>query len=290
LKEPTEVVMRKSLRKLLGLEDEPRYTINVHDNSPLLNDTHEHVLRGISKVMQYLAGLTEKHPVLHIRPVDEVLYPRDESDELHIVLGARPPGKTVNMWGSYAVGVQLHQDPHGERIFVGARAEGYGRLVKDDSGHCVAQVVGTTIYCFVPMSEERLYLLASNGTDLFRRVVVLAWDELILHYRVPDDPPLLDEVALLVRDQRARENLSEDQQKELRALDDTLARLSHEMQEAMFARRMLVRRMEEKDSWLFPSEQALSEAWQQLTEHSLFNTPNSPRLCRGVSASESLKT
>lgn len=108
-------------------------------------------------------------------PVHNVLEADD--DEYHVIIGASPPGATSTCSTQALCGVRLQRDLYW--VNVPGHAKGRGRVIVDEQGQSVAQIVDHTIYLLTPgvTEDTEIAFSASNG-NLLDRILALVSTEL----------------------------------------------------------------------------------------------------------------
>ena len=144
---------------------------------------------------------------------------------LHVVLGASAPGEAIISRYTHLCGTQLAQDgslveyPYGPSC-------GSGVLVRDDENDVVAQIVGNTLFVFVPidLKFERV-LREQDGLGLFKKALRYTWNTYVENPEVPQPTELGESKAYVELVEQwldffpsVQRHLIEDEEKELRKL------------------------------------------------------------------------
>jgi len=139
------------------------------DNIQKEADIFSHV-RGHLELLSCISNMSVRlHVTKHF-----VLIPYSD-DTLHIAINTSPPGDN---------GLYRHRDvcgivfrPDCSEVKYPSYAAGYGTMVIDDKERDIAQIVGSTIYLFLPCMKDDVHLLGGRGIDLFGEILKRAWHD-----------------------------------------------------------------------------------------------------------------
>lgn len=131
------------------------------------------IVQELSGVMQMFNGLTRRKAYLHFVE-GPGCFPYPDNGDIHFVVGATHPGAYSDISRSHVCGIRVHETGRYIRLYGATR--GVGFVVKDDKGSEIAQVVGSTVYLFVPNPEKLTFLFSgTEGRDLYSRIIDASW-------------------------------------------------------------------------------------------------------------------
>lgn len=117
----------------------------------------------------------------------EPYYPDDER-RVHIVLNSRVPGDAT--WQSISVldNLDLARGPRAMRC--AGPTHGRGEMVMLDDEFCIGQIVGSTIYLFIPDNKTVIGLYSHEHDNPFRIALAKAWDQYLIYLVTEEAAPV----------------------------------------------------------------------------------------------------
>ncbi|MCA9354833.1 MAG: hypothetical protein KC877_04910 [Candidatus Kaiserbacteria bacterium] len=248
--------------------DAPHVETAIDHGSEFKRMTYEPILEAMQDTLLKLAFVSGKHVHLHLCSHGSVQYPYNDSDTVHIVLGAVPPGENQEFVATHVDDVRLQ--PSGHEVAVPGVAHGYGLVVHDRFNQRIGQVVGTTLYLFVPVDDDSLHLLAANGTDLFAVALGYAWRVFTARDKVELLTKRLETAEeygqyLVSMIQRLHDNVDA----KVKRVDERIANYRRIIAELLLERRLM---LAQKSKGIFEVvDQSALEGWEVLRTHPLID-------------------
>lgn len=111
---------------------------------------------------------------------------------LHLVIDAAPPGDSKRNTGEKICGVLVAPGQKVKYAMHGP-AKGYTSIVaKDGDGRAVGQIVGDTLYHFMPIAPEFETAFVEAGSGLFKKMLRLIWNAMREKPQLQDFSPISD--------------------------------------------------------------------------------------------------
>lgn len=238
--------------------------------APLREQNQAHVATHLGLILEGFAEVIGVHFHLHVCGGRTVYYPHDDEDTVTVVLGGLPPGESGTLWAETIVGIRLDQDQR-TQIKVPGYAKGYGKVVRDEHGCAVAQLVGSTIYLFLPTSAEKLYLLAGHEIDLFAKALQVALEALPSFHTAPHLPVLGSE-NVVTRSNHISGFYNQRADKKISAIHEKIIALKKEMNELYMSLRVLQsRKASFPEVYASKDDDDVMAEWTKLEQHPLFD-------------------
>lgn len=241
----------------------------IEAEAPIREQNQAHVATHLGLILEEFAEAKNVHFHLHVCGGRTVYYPRDDVDTITVVLGGLPPGESGTLWAETVVGIRLDQDQR-TQIKVPGYAKGYGKVVRDEDNCAVAQLVGSTIYLFLPTSAEKLYLLAGHEIDLFAKALQVALEALPSFQTAPH-LPVLDGENVVARSKHISGFYNQRADKKISAVYERINALKKEMNELFTSLRLLQSRRASFPEVYTPNDDDVMAEWTKLEQHPLFD-------------------
>ncbi len=225
--------------------------------------------QDFTKTIQLLASCTGMH-VLFAAPQSKHATPlRDDVYDLYIVIDASPPGDVSTLKRTKLCGLDLVDGTTYQKIRHGGPTAGYGNVVKDEDEHSVAQIVGNTLYLFVPLVPAARRLLPdTNGPGLFKRVLRLAWNA-YLEIRVPcEETPITEEEEFVYEVQQELRLITNSAKLYLADIDQQQRNLDEQQAKLLADKRTAILMLEKlQQVQENPDHERWAKDWVALTSH-----------------------
>lgn len=131
------------------------------------------VVEKLTAVLRAFCKRTGRKATMHF--VDGPGFvPFPKGRRVHFVVGASPAGSIKESDHARVCGIRVHKE--GKYIRFWGPTEGMGTLVKDKEKGMVGQIVGSTVYLFVPTPASATFLFeGTEGADMYSRAIKCAW-------------------------------------------------------------------------------------------------------------------
>ncbi len=230
----------------------------------LAKPRHQRVVEDIEMILTEAATFSGLPVHLHLmKRTGSVFQPylRDQS-VVHVVLGASPPGFKYTYFADHLFGIQIH--PEGTEVEYTGSAVGYEGTVTDDDDHVVGQIIGSTIYLYLPCDVPAY--LGTAGPRLFHLAFARVWNTFITREAVPEAPvPEATAEKFVEMRQKQLEALSTQVREELHGIDEKIESALRRYHELVAERHLIATSWKASgDICLYGQPQDWARDWERM--------------------------
>ena len=228
----------------------------------------DNIARSLLQVVEFLKpiALSQNCEVtLHIN-TENAFEPYDD-ENLHVVLSSSPPGRTENQRLIMLDTVMVSTKSGGAKC--PGPAEGRGHAVLFDEEFTIGQIVGSTLYLFLPTGKEWPAEYAHRRDNPFLIALSTVWQDYLLLQREPLEPEVevtsYEDFAAYAFKETFAALLNEAQQQALKQLQQRAESLRHELALVYSQMKIAVTVLEALEQE--PTHLDLPPLWEQLSTH-----------------------
>ncbi|MEK7639520.1 MAG: hypothetical protein AAB388_05175 [Patescibacteria group bacterium] len=265
------VLNKGGVYPVLGVAENAPSVIIDTEGAPFVKSwpLQRHSMKFVLKMLASFSGYNFK---LHLVSGPAFTPRKKEIGVIHVVLGAAPDGPLQDEYVNKLCGIWL--DPDGDRSFPRSFTPGRGTYVKDSEGAIIAQYVDSTIYLLLPFRDSDQYALMYKPTarpDLFRAAMKIAWNGYVPKNlkRAVLPPMTKDSFASFAKERKKR--LFEHFASEIKETNESIERLTAELQSKLNLKRQLLRMKAGLESAVAVDEKELITSWPQIMRNPLLH-------------------
>lgn len=263
VEEGADIDLTDSYTVFFFSEEEHDLTTLVPSDTDLGNPGQKNTVDSIVSVLRQFQEVSGKSICLHVHNKGVEHYPIGNEYDIHIVLGGIAPGENESFSATYIDDVKL--DSSGYDVSVPGSSKGYGYVVTDDNDRRIAQIVGSTIYFFVPVSQKYLHLLAGKRVDIFRIVLTCAWKAMVLNEFDFSRNIISSENEFIEYQNTMYSNLEKGKSDHLEKIDKDIENCSRNLRDLILSRKLLIGDAT-RDFAKISKEDSIS-SWEKLSNH-----------------------